>query len=145
MPVAQPGDIVKVYCAGRLPDGSEFALSPPDDPLEIFVGHGDLLPDLDQDVAGMSPGQTRTVSVPKERGYGPRRADLVQVVDRDLLPQGIEPKVGQRIRIPRPGYDVLNAVIVEVNDTHVTLDGNHPLAGRDVQFTVTLVEIVSSV
>ena len=139
---ARQGDMVRVYCAGRMADGSEFELSPANEPLEIIIGHEDLLPDLEQAIIGMTPGESKVVIIGKDKGYGPRREDLIQVVDRDQFPEGIEPKVGLRLRVPADGYEVIHATVVSVTDTQITLDGNHPLAGQDVLFKITLREIV---
>jgi peptidylprolyl isomerase len=139
---ARQGDMVRVYCAGRMADGSEFELSPGQEPLEFIVGHEDLLPDLEQAVVGMTPGESKVVILGKDKGYGPRREDLIQVIDRDHFPEGIEPKIGLRLRVPAKGYEVINATVVNVTDTKITLDGNHPLAGQDVLFKITLLEIV---
>ena len=139
---ARQGDLVRVCCAGRLADGSEFEMSSRQEPMELIVGHEDLLPDLEQALVGMTPGESKVVVMGKDKGYGPRREDLIQVIDRDDFPEGIEPKVGLRMRVPAPGYEVINATVVNVTDTKITLDGNHPLAGQDVLFKITLLEIV---
>lgn len=136
------GDVVRVVCAGRLADGREFEMSPDGNPMEFIVGHGDLLPDLERAVIGMAPGESRVVVLPKGKGYGPRREDLIQVIDRDIFPEGIVPKVGQRLRLPSDDYDVLQATIIKVTETEITVDANHPLAGQDVLFKLTLLEIV---
>lgn len=71
------GDIVRVYCAGRLTDGREFELAPDGGTLEIIVGHGDLLPSVEKALIGMTPGETKTVVVPRDKAYGPRREELL--------------------------------------------------------------------
>ncbi len=137
------GDIVRIYCAGRLTDGREFDLAPDGGTLEVIVGHGDLLPAVEKVLIGMTPGESKTVVVPKDKAYGPRREELVQVVPRKEFPEGITPKVGQRLRLPAEDYEVVNATIVQVTDTDIILDANHPLAGQDVLFHITLKEIVT--
>ncbi len=137
------GDIVRVYCAGRLTDGREFELAPDGGTLEVIVGHGDLLPPVEKALIGMTPGESKTVVVPKDKAYGPRREELVEVIPRKEFPEGITPKIGQRLRLPAEGYEVVNATIVQVTDTEIIIDGNHPLAGQDVLFQITLEEIVT--
>ncbi len=137
------GDIVRIYCAGRLTDGREFELAPNGGALEVIVGHGDLLPAVEKALIGMIPGESKTVVVPKDKAYGPRREELVQVIPRKDFPEGITPRVGQRLRPPAEDYEVVNATIVQVTDTDIILDANHPLAGQDVLFHITLEEIVT--
>lgn len=139
---AREGDMVRVSCAGRLASGETFRLS--DEPMEIFLGHGDLPAELEQAMVGLEPGESRLVILPKGKGYGPRREDLVQVVTRDRFPKGVEPKVGMRLRIPAEGFEVVDATIVEVTETDVTLDGNHPLAGEDVLMEIKLLSILQA-
>jgi len=139
---AKDGDIVRVRCAGRTSDGREFEMSPDGEPVELVVGHGDLLPELERAVIGMAPGESRVVVLPQDKGYGPRREELMQAIDRDLFPKGIDPKVGQRLRLPSDDCEVLHATITEVTETKITVDANHPLAGQDVLFKITLLEIV---
>lgn len=143
MAKAQESDIVRVYCAGRLTDGREFEMGEDGAPMELIIGHRDILPELEKALVGMTPGESKVVVVTKDCGYGPRRDDLVQVVDRKDFPEGITPKVGQRLRLPTDNYEVLNATVKEVTDTHVVVDANHPLAGEDVLFKITLLEIVT--
>jgi peptidylprolyl isomerase len=140
MEKAQEGDIVRVHIAGRLLDGRTFEMSR--EPQEVVIGHGDLVPELEQALIGMAPGETRTLILPKGKGYAPRREDLVQTISRDIFPRGIDPKVGLKVRIPSVGYEVIEATIVEVTESEITLDGNHPLAGEDVVFSLQLLGIL---
>ena len=140
---AQEGDIVRVYCAGRLTDGREFEIGSLIEPVELILGHRDLLPELEKAVVGMTPGESKVVVVVKDKGFGPRRDDLIQAIDRKDFPEGVAPKVGQQLRLPTDDYEVVNARVTEVHDTHVIVDANHPLAGEDVLFKITLLEIVT--
>lgn len=142
MAKAQEGDIVRVYCAGRLTDGREFEIGEDGAPVELIIGHRDLLPELEKAIIGMMPGKSRVVVVPKDKGYGSRRDDLIQTIDRRDFPEGVKPKVGQQLRLPTDEYEVVNARVIEVTDTHIVVDANHPFAGQDVLFKITLLEIV---
>ncbi len=140
---AQEGDIVRAYCAGRLTDGSEFEMGEDGGPMEFIIGHKDLHPELEKALIGMTPGESKVVVVPKDKGYGPHRDDLIQTISRKEFPEGVRPKVGQRLRLPADDYEVINATVTKVTDTHVTVDMNHPLAGQDILFQITLLEIVT--
>ena len=143
MAKAQEGDIVRVYCAGRLTDGREFEIGEDGAPVELIIGHRDLLPELEKAIIGMMAGESRVVVVPKDKGYGQRRDDLIQTIDRKDFPEGVKPKVGQQLRLPTDDYEVVNARVIEVTDTHIVVDANHPFAGQDVLFKITLLEIVT--
>lgn len=140
---AQEGDIVRVYCAGRLTDGREFEMSEDGQPMELIIGHKDLHPELEKALVGMTPGESKVVVVTKDKGYGPPREDLIQTINRKEFPEGVRPKVGQTLRLPTDDYEVLHARVTKVTDTEVTVDMNHPLAGQDILFKITLLEIVT--
>ena len=139
---AKEGDVVRLHCRGRLTDGREFEMSESGEPIECILGHGDLLPALEEAVVGMAPGETRVVVVPKGKGYSARRDELVMTIDRKEFPEGIEPRVGQRLKVPTREFDVVHATVTNVTDTQITIDANHPLAGQDLLFQVTLLEVV---
>ncbi len=143
MKKAKSGDMVRVFCTGKLHDGREFDLAEGRKPIELIIGHGDLLQELEHAIIGMTPGEWKEVVIPKERGYGLRKEDLIQVVDRDHFPKGIDPKVGLRVRVPADSYNVIHATITEVTDSRITLDGNHPLAGEDLLCRLSLLEILT--
>jgi peptidylprolyl isomerase len=110
--------------------------------MEIIIGHEDMLPEVEHAIIGMVAGERKQVVVPQGMGYGRYREELTQVVSRDDFPEGIEPKVGLRLRVPAEGCEVVHATVVKVTGSEITLDQNHPLAGEDVQFEITLLEIV---
>jgi peptidylprolyl isomerase len=142
MAYAREGDVVRIHCVGRTAEGGEFDMSPDGRPVELIVGHEDSLPDLERAIIGMAPGESRGVVLPKGKGYGPRRESLVEEIDRDLFPKGIEPRVGQRLRLPSDRNELVSAIVTEVTETSITVDANHPLAGQDVLAKITLLEIV---
>ncbi len=141
MTQAKTGDTVKVHYTGKLEDGTQFDTSVDSDPLEFTIGQGDLIQGFEQAVIGMSPGETKTAKIAADQAYGAYDDDMVMVVDRTEFPANINPEVGQRYQLRQQD----NAVVVTVTDVstaEVTLDGNHPLAGRDLIFDIQLVEIV---
>jgi FKBP-type peptidyl-prolyl cis-trans isomerase 2 len=136
---AKNGDRVRVHYTGRLDDGQVFDSSRDGDPLEFTVGAGEVIPGFDEAVRGLRVGDTRTVEISPEDAYGPRREGLVATVERARAQFPVEPQVGMNLLLPLASGDQLEVVVTEVTDTHVTVDGNHPLAGETLTFDVELV------
>jgi FKBP-type peptidyl-prolyl cis-trans isomerase 2 len=134
------GDTVRVHYTGRLDDGRVFASSRAQEPLELTVGEGTLLPSVEETLTRMEPGEERTVTIPAERAHGPYEPELVLAVDRAEFPEDIEPEVGQELQVQQ-GDMVIVVRIAEVSDEQVTIDANHPLAGQNLTFDLELVEI----
>jgi FKBP-type peptidyl-prolyl cis-trans isomerase 2 len=89
----------------------------------------------------MEVGEKKTITVPPEQAYGPRREEVVAEVKKSDLPEHIGPAVGKQLRIRRSDGDDIHVIISEITETTVTLDGNHPLAGVTLFFDLELVEI----
>ncbi|MEW5928643.1 MAG: peptidylprolyl isomerase [Gemmatimonadota bacterium] len=141
MAQAKSGDTVRVHYTGRLDDGSVFDSSEGREPLEFVLGAQQVIPGFEEAVDGLSPGEERTVNIPADRAYGARREEMVLSVGRDQFPDEIRPEVGQQLQMSQDGQ-VAIVTITGVSDAEVTLDANHPLAGKDLTFDVQLVEIV---
>jgi peptidylprolyl isomerase len=137
------GDTVKVHYTGRLRDGRVFDSSKQRGPLELTVGKGEVIPKFEEALTTMEPGEERTVAIPAEQAYGPRRDDLIVSVDRAKFPEHIEPAVGQELQVRRDSGATAIVTVTEVSDEQVTLDTNHPLAGEDLTFDLELVEVRS--
>lgn len=142
MAQAKNGDTVKVHYVGKLPDGTIFDTSEKREPLEFTLGQKQLIPGFENAVVGMESGDQVTVNVPPEDAYGPYDEKLIQVIERETLPQDLEPEVGQLLEGVRGDGQRITVSVLDVNDTNVTLDANHPLAGKDLVFDITLVEIL---
>ena len=141
MAEAQTGDTVKVHYKGMLEDGQVFDDSHNREPLEFTIGEGQVIPGFEDAVKGMSPGETETEEIPSDQAYGARREDLVAAIDRSALPDGMDPDVGQRLQMEQEGGQTLNVVVVDQDESSITVDANHPLAGKDLTFELELVEI----
>ncbi|MDK2989874.1 MAG: hypothetical protein PWR16_1403 [Methanoculleus sp.] len=136
------GDIVKVHYTGTLENGTVFDSSAGREPLEFTVGSGEVIPGFDAGVTGMRIGEEKTLHIPADQAYGPYREDLVIVLDPAGIAGGENLTVGDQVGIPLQDGQVIPATIVAVSADAVTIDANHPLAGEDLTFTVSLVEIV---
>ena len=141
MAQAKPGDTVKVHYTGKLADGTVFDTSLNEEPLEFTIGEGQVSPGFEEAVIGMNPGQTKITKIRPDKAYGSYREDMVLVVERDRLPADMQPEVGQQLEMRNPDGTSFVLTVKEVGETNVTLDANHPLAGKDLRFDIQLVEI----
>lgn len=136
------GDTVKVHYKGTLADGSTFDSSEGREPLEFTVGAGQVIPGFDSAVEDLAPGESKTVTIPADEAYGPHDPEALRVVPREMFGDQ-EPQPGWMVELGTGdpnAPDKLMAVIDEVRDDEVVLDFNHPLAGQDLTFDITLVE-----
>ncbi|HIE05506.1 MAG TPA: peptidylprolyl isomerase [bacterium (Candidatus Stahlbacteria)] len=138
---AKRGDTVKVHYTGKLDNGRVFDSSIKKEPFQFTLGEGKIIPGFEKAVIGMKAGESKTITIPPEEAYGPHRDDLVATLERSELPSYLDPKVGQMLEIRRPGGGVLRVIITAVDEMTVTLDGNHPLAGKVLTFEIELIEI----
>jgi FKBP-type peptidyl-prolyl cis-trans isomerase 2 len=90
----------------------------------------------------MNTGESKTVKIPPEKAYGPRYDELVLTVERSRFPDDMEPQLGQQLQLRQPDGRTFIVTITDINETAVTLDANHPLAGKDLVFEINLIEIV---
>ncbi len=140
---AKNGDTVKVHYTGKLSDGTVFDSSTDQAPLEFEVGAGKLISGFEKGVVGMASGDTKSLFIPCNEAYGDRDDQLVWEVEKNNLPDEVEPEVGQRLRGQFADGVTVDVVVSSVSPSTVTLDANHPLAGKDLVFDVELVEISS--
>ncbi|MEX0646408.1 MAG: peptidylprolyl isomerase [Balneolaceae bacterium] len=141
MPKVKDGDTVKVHYTGTLEDGAVFDTSEEREPLEFTLGQGQLIPGFEKAVIGMDEGESTTVEIPSEEAYGETREDLVITVPKDQLPEDVEPQIGMQLQVNQPDGQPIPVRITEVGDAELTLDANHPLAGKDLKFKIELVEV----
>ena len=139
---AKTGDTVKVHYTGKLDDGTVFDTSADREPLQFTIGEGQIIPDFEQAVVGMAPGDSKTVQIPSDKAYGPHHEEMVMVVSRDEFPEDIEPKVDQRLQVRQADGQAFAVTVTVVSESSVTLDANHPLAGKDLAFDIQLAEIL---
>ena len=141
MTQVKTGDTVRIHYTGTLTDGSTFDTSEGRDPLQFQVGSGQIIPGLDAALPGMRVGERKTVEVPCDAAYGPVNPAMRQAIPRAGIPAEIPLDIGTALQMQTPQGQVVPVTVVEVSETEVTLDANHPLAGRDLVFAIELVEI----
>ncbi|MCF4152025.1 peptidylprolyl isomerase [Dethiosulfovibrio sp. F2B] len=132
---------VKVHYTGTLKDGTVFDSSLERDPLAFTVGAGQMIAGFDEGVLGMSEGEEKTIVLPPEKAYGPRNEQLLFAVGREQLPEGYEPSIGDQLSVTSAEGGVFPVTIAGLDEDVVTLDGNHRLAGEELTFKITMVEV----
>jgi FKBP-type peptidyl-prolyl cis-trans isomerase 2 len=142
MDIAQYGDTVKVHYTGRTDAGLIFDSSKENEPLQFEVGGGRMILGFEEAIVGMKPGESKHVTVPVDMAYGPARKDLVFSVERDRIPKNVDLEIGKTLRLERSDGQDVHVLVTDLSETTVELDANHPLAGKDLTFDITLVEIV---
>ncbi|MHC4791313.1 MAG: FKBP-type peptidyl-prolyl cis-trans isomerase [Planctomycetota bacterium] len=142
MAEAKQGDTVKVHYTGKLNDGTVFGSSVDREPLQLTIGNGQVIPDVEQAVVGMNPGESKTVKVLPEQAYGLYQEEMVVEVDRNQLPSDLELEVGKQLQVRQQDGQKAVVTVVDVSESSVKLDANHPLAGEELTFDLQLVEII---
>ncbi len=141
MTEVKTGDTVRIHYTGTLDDGSTFDSSEGRDPLEFTVGSGQIIPGLDKALPGMSVGDKKTVEVPCAEAYGTTNPNARQAIPRAEVPDDVPLDLGTRLELQTPTGQIMQVTVAEVTDEAVTLDANHPLAGKDLTFAIELVSI----
>jgi len=142
MQKAIKGDKVRVHYTGTLDDGTVFDSSKNREPLEFTVGAGMVIPGFDNAVLELSVGESTKVHIEPKDAYGEKREDMIIHVPKTDLPPHIQAEVGVKLQAPMENGQVAVLTITEVTDTDITLDANHELAGKALNFEIELVEIV---
>ncbi len=138
---AGQGDTVTVHYKGTLDDGSVFDSSEGSDPIEFTIGAHEVIDGFENAILGMAAGEKKTENIPAEQAYGDREEQLVFHVPRSSLQGGLEVEVGDYVRVTLPDGKAASMQVVGLDDEGVTLDANHPLAGKTLTFELELVEI----
>lgn len=144
MVTIQTNDTIVLAYTGSLDNGDVFIEEK--DGMTISLGQSELPPTVESALIGMTVGESRTVRVPPEEGYGARQKELLQTIGRASLPPSIVPKPGMilGLKVVRDGEEVqVPATVMEVQDDTVLIDYNHPLAGHHLTYALRPLKIVS--
>lgn len=135
------GKTVRIHYTGTLNDGTQFDSSAGRDPLEFETGSGRVIPGFDSAVRDMPVGGRKTVTIPAVEAYGEAREEMIGDIPKDRFPPEMELAVGMQLQMMGP-QGPLGVVIKEIKADAVTIDANHPLAGKDLTFELELVEVL---
>ncbi len=141
MTQVKENNTVKVHYTGKLADGQVFDSSEGKEPLAFTLGEGRLIPGFEKGLIDMKLNEKKTINITKDDAYGDPREDLIIEVPKSELPQEMTPEVGMGLVSRTPEGQEMNLMVVEVREETVVLDGNHPLAGKDLIFDLEVVEI----
>ncbi len=141
MKQADLGDTVKVHYTGKLENGLIFDCTREQGPFEFKIGSGRAVPGFEMGITGMAVGDTRTLKLSPEDGFGDRDDKLIEKVKKSDLPDNIKLAPGKQLMMPHPDGDFIRATVIDIKGDWVTVDLNHPLAGYNLIFEVELLEI----
>ncbi|MFA5054703.1 MAG: nitrophenyl compound nitroreductase subunit ArsF family protein [Dehalococcoidia bacterium] len=143
--IANEGDTVKVLYVGTLDDGTVFDSSELQggDPLQFTIGSSNLIPGFEQAVIGMRVNETKNIHILSDDAYGPSLDSMVVTVNWSSF-EGFVPEVGEQIQMQNSAGQTFQGIVIDTSEKGVTVDFNHPLAGRDLNFEITVVEIVTA-
>jgi len=140
MPVKE-GDKVKVEYTGTFDDGTVFDTSVGKEPLGFKVGSKMVVPGFEKAIIGMDVGEEKEFKLQPAEAYGERSEQLIKKVPKEHLPKEAEIKAGMTLMAALPNGAQIPVLVAEVGDTEATLDMNHPLAGKVLNFKIKVVEI----
>ncbi|MFZ0489380.1 MAG: peptidylprolyl isomerase [Salegentibacter sp.] len=142
MSQVKQNDTVKVHYTGKLADGQVFDSSVErGEPIEFTLGQGQLIPGFEKGLIDMEVNEKKTINIPKDEAYGEPREELIQEVPKSQLPEEIKPEVGMGLVSKTPDGREMNLIVKDVKEDSIVVDGNHPLAGKDLIFDLEVVEI----
>ena len=142
MAKAQFGNTVKVQYTVRLDDGTIVDSTKEHGPFTFSIGLGAAIPGFEKEIMEMNAGESKTVRLSVEDGYGPYYQELVKEVDRDKFPADFKFEVGQHLELPSEEGQAALVTVLKVSDKTVILDTNHPLAGKELTIDIELLEIL---
>ena len=134
------GDQIRVNYVGCFENGATFDSSEGREPLEFTVGADQVIPGFDRAVIGMKPGESCKIVVAPEDGYGAHVPEMVAEVERHLIPDSEKLVLGSMLEVSLEDGQSLEVQVVEISDATVVLDGNHPLAGKELHFEIEVLE-----
>lgn len=140
--VVESGDRIKVNYVGRFENGAIFDSSEGREPLEFTVGDEQVIAGFDRAVIGLKPGESRKVVVTPEDGYGEHVPGMVAEIERQQIPDHEKLVLGSMLEVSMEDGQSLEVQVVEISDETVVLDGNHPLAGKELHFEIELLDFV---
>jgi len=136
------GDTVKLHYKAKAQDLVIFDSLTQMDPLVFTVGDGQILPAFEEALIGMQAGEKKVINLQSEEAFGPYIEELITTVDKSELPPNLEIEKDQQLQIQQPDGQIILVKVIGMTDKDITFDANHPLAGKDIEFDIHLLEIL---
>lgn len=141
MDIVQEKSNVSVHYTGTLETGEVFDSSRERDPLSFTVGEGQMIPGFEKAVKGMKLNESKKITIAPEEAYGAVRPDMVQTITKEQLPPELVVSVGQQLASEMPDGQQIIVTVTDVTENEITIDANHPLAGKTLNFDIEVVKI----
>lgn len=141
MSIIKDGDTVKVHYTGTLESGEVFDSSEGRDPLQFTMGSGQLIPGFEKAVMGLKVGDSTETNIPSAEAYGEHNPQMEVKVEKSQLPPDMEPEIGMQLQLNQESGQPVPCQITNIKGEEITIDANHPLAGKDLTFNIEIVEI----
>lgn len=144
MPEAKNGDKVKIHYTGYLENGEQFNSTRGENPLEVNIGNNEIFPAVEHSLIGMKPGDKKTITLQPEQAFGQHLEAMVLEIDESVLPADCPREVGIKLKNKQPSGRLVDVYITKIEGNQVTLDANHPLAGKTLTIDIEMLEIVEN-
>ncbi|MCR9271202.1 MAG: FKBP-type peptidyl-prolyl cis-trans isomerase [Hyphomonadaceae bacterium] len=141
MQTAKQGDTVVIHYVVRATDDRVIGAVDADDPQTLTLGMSEIFPAIEAALEGMEVGTTKQVAILADQAFGPRRDDLIVQIPLASVDPRETPKPGMALNARQPDGTSVKLIIIDITDGVILADGNHPLAGEDLEFEITLAEI----
>jgi peptidylprolyl isomerase len=145
MQTVKSGDTVRIMYEMKLENGTTIDSSQISGPKTIIVGEGETFRPIAEALIGMAVGESKTVDVPSSEAYGPRDEGRVFQFPRSRAPKGFDAQVGKTLEMHRADGQKVSVTVLAKSEESYTMDGNHPLAGKNLVFDIALIEILPGV
>lgn len=132
---------VKIKYKGTFKDGAVFDTNENREPLEFEVGKNQVIPGLEEGILGMKKGEKKKLTIAPVKAYGERNDQLIRSFPKTSFPPKVELKPGVRFALKAPDGQPFLAEVIEVKDSEVVLDLNHPLAGKELVFEIEILDV----
>lgn len=141
MKSVEEGDKVNIVFEAKLENGEHCFANDPENSLELVVGEGKFFPVVENGLIKMKEGETKEMILEPDDAFGPHLEKLVMDAPRTAFQTNVDIAVGMKIKIDTPSGKVFYGTITSFNNESITLDLNHPLAGKKIVFTITVIAI----